>query len=97
MLEYFLFSLSCAIWFAIVFGIKYYIDRLIESDPIQDDTDQGEQLLCTIANKTAELLEEAQSCENEGDIYSYKISSRIVNELDNLFAQLEEYKGYDVT
>ena len=42
-----------------------------------------------IVNSCADLLENVESLEQNGDIYNYKIPSKYITKLDDLYANLD--------
>jgi hypothetical protein len=101
-MAFLIFSLSAILWFAIGFLFKYYLDRQqiqifnalkkIDNSSDDDDPEIGQELLTImqdIVNSCADLLENVESLEQNGDIYNYKISSKYITKLDELYANLD--------
>jgi len=99
--ETILYSISSLIWLLFGFAIKTYIDyqfKQFEKDTnallaAPENVDyvsvrQVDALKDEIINLVELLLSDAVSMEDQGDIFSYKISSALIHKLDTLFAQL---------
>jgi hypothetical protein len=100
-MTFLIFSLSALLWFVLGFLFKYYLDiqqvkifdvlkKIDDSNNLDSQTDEELiTIMSDIVNSCADLLENIESLEQQGDIYNYKIPSKFITKLDDLYSQLD--------